>query len=170
VHNDIKPANILYSPERGAVLCDFGLSTHTSNPASAGGTPYYVPPEFMGGKLRGTPSDVWALGITMLYVLRKIAFPDSRGRQHHPKPLYWMIADLNKAPTHHPHGTARGGQPGSSAVVQMRSWLAEIYEAKEKLDPHDKLERVVAEMLTPDRNQRVTMKQVIGELSNEEAG
>ena len=26
VYNDIKPANILYSPNRGAVLHDFGLS------------------------------------------------------------------------------------------------------------------------------------------------
>lgn len=59
VHNDIKPANILYSRDRGAVLCDFGLSTRTIDPATNGGTPYYVPPEFIGQKLRGSPSDVW---------------------------------------------------------------------------------------------------------------
>ncbi|KAK8066011.1 hypothetical protein PG997_012758 [Apiospora hydei] len=84
VHNDIKPANILYSRDRGAVLCDFGLSTLSNDAATNGGTPYYVPPEFIGKKLRGSPSDVWALGVTMLYVLKKITFPDARGRQGHP--------------------------------------------------------------------------------------
>ncbi|CRK14440.1 hypothetical protein BN1723_010338 [Verticillium longisporum] len=52
VHNDIKPANILYSPARGAVLCDFGLSTMAGGPATNGGTPFYVPPEFIGARTR----------------------------------------------------------------------------------------------------------------------
>jgi hypothetical protein len=166
VHNDIKPANILYSRERGAVLCDFGLSTHSTNPASTGGTPYYVPPEFIGRKLRGGPSDAWALGITMLYVLRKIAIPESRARQNRPKPLYWMIADLNKAPAH-PHRASHGPP---SAISQMQMWLAEVNEAKEKLNLQDKLERMVAEMLVPNPQLRATMKRVIHELKLEETG
>ncbi|KXG53628.1 uncharacterized protein PGRI_006780 [Penicillium griseofulvum] len=47
VHNDIKQGNILYSPGRGAVLIDFGLSFRDSNPSSGGGTPWYLPPEFL---------------------------------------------------------------------------------------------------------------------------
>jgi len=161
VHNDIKPANILYSPERGAVLCDFGLSSQTSNPASMGGTPYYVPPEFIGSKLRGTPSDVWALGITMLYVLRKIPFPDARARPAHPRPLYWMIADLNRAtPTSHP----RPGVQPMSAVRQMQTWLGEIDDVVRRLDPRDELERLVALMLTPNPHQRIAMEKVLQEL------
>lgn len=160
VHNDIKPANILYSPERGAVLCDFGLSTLASNSPMGGGTPYYVPPEFIGRKLRGPASDVWAVGITMLYVLRKIPFPDCRARRHHPKPLYWQISGVNNPSA--PHKQYGNGQP---AINQMRDWLTEIYDAREKLDSKDRLERLVKEMLTPNPQQRITMARVLQELA-----
>lgn len=161
IHNDIKPANILYSRDRGAVLCDFGLSTRTTDPATNGGTPYYVPPEFIGQKLRGPASDVWALGVTMLYVLRKIPFPDARGRQGHPKQLYWMIADLNRKPTHHQSSRA------SSAVSQMQQWLSEVHEAKGHLNRRDPIEFLVLQMLTPNPNQRITMAKVVSELKKE---
>lgn len=49
IHNDIKPANILVSPQRGVILCDFGLAYLTSGKTpydDGGGTPYYVPTEF----------------------------------------------------------------------------------------------------------------------------
>ncbi|KAJ1330915.1 protein-serine/threonine kinase [Microdochium nivale] len=159
IHNDIKPANILYSKDRGAVLCDFGLSTRKADPATNGGTPYYVPPEFIGQKMRGAASDVWALGVTMLYVLRRIPFPDARGRQGHPKQLYWMIADLNRK-SHHLHHAR--GQP--SAISQMQQWLLEVKEARTRLDPRDRVESLVSQMLTPNPNQRITMAKVISEL------
>ncbi|KAK2599934.1 hypothetical protein QQS21_005318 [Conoideocrella luteorostrata] len=159
VHNDIKPANILYSPERGAVLCDFGLSTPAANSPSGGGTPYYVPPEFIGTKSRGPASDVWALGITMLYVLRKIAFPDSRARRHHPKPLYWQIAGINN-----PNAPYKQYGNGHPAVSQMRAWLQEMFEAREKLSSRDRLERLIKDMLTPNPHSRITMKKVLQEL------
>lgn len=168
VHNDIKPANILFSRERGAVLCDFGLSTPIGSSATTGGTPYYVPPEFVGRKLRGAPSDVWALGITMLYVLRKIPFPDARGRQQHPRRLYWMIADLNRPPAYHHHHHHRPGQPYPSAASQMQQWLSEVTDARNKLNTHDRLERLVAEMLTPHPSQRVTMRQIMKELFSDQ--
>ncbi|KAI1500238.1 kinase-like domain-containing protein [Biscogniauxia marginata] len=157
IHNDVKPANILYSKDRGAVLCDFGLSTRTVDPTTNGGTPYYVPPEFIGQKLRGPAADVWALGVTMLYVLRKIAFPDARGRQGHPKQLYWLIADLNRKPTHH-------ANRASSAVSQMQQWLTEVSEAKAKLSTRDKIEFLVLQMLAPNPHQRITMARVMNEL------
>ncbi|KAI1102502.1 kinase-like protein [Jackrogersella minutella] len=162
IHNDIKPANILYSRDRGAVLCDFGLSTRTSDAATNGGTPYYVPPEFIGQKLRGAASDVWALGVTMLYVLRKIPFPDARGRQGHPKQLYWMIADLNRKGNHHGHHTSNRA---TSAVSQMQQWLSEVNEAKTRLNPRDRIEYLVLQMLTPNHNVRITMAKVMAELN-----
>ncbi|KAI1464362.1 kinase-like protein [Daldinia caldariorum] len=167
IHNDIKPANILYSRERGAVLCDFGLSTRTTDPATSGGTPYYVPPEFIGQKLRGPESDVWALGVTMLYVLRKIPFPDARGRQGHPKQLYWMIADINRKAPPLPHNHGHAGSRVTSAVHQMQQWLGEVNEAKARLNQRDRVEFLVRQMLTPNRNQRITMEKVMSELLKE---
>lgn len=160
VHNDIKPANILYAPERGAVLCDFGLSTPASNAPSGGGTPYYVPPEFIGNKLRGPASDVWALGVTMLYLIRKIPFPDVRARRQHAKPLYWLIAGVNNpSAAHKQYGN---GQP---AATQMREWLMEIFDARKQLDRNDPLEQVIYDMLTPSPHQRITMLRITQALS-----
>ncbi|KAF6814851.1 hypothetical protein CSOJ01_03862 [Colletotrichum sojae] len=167
VHNDIKPANILYSSSRGAVLCDFGLSTHAGGPVTTGGTPYYIPPEFIGRKLRGPPSDVWALGVTMLYVLGKIPFPDARSRKGPrvpggDRPLYWMIADVNRPPPPPPAGHQR--QPPCSAVDMMYIWLSEVAQARDKLYPRDRLERLVSDMLIPAPGQRITMARVMREL------
>lgn len=157
VHNDIKPSNILYSAERGAALCDFGLSTNKKTPLTTGGTPYYVPPEFIGNKLRGTPSDVWALGVTMLYVLGKIPYPDARATRAHPKRLYWMISEVNR-----PLASGRGLQ--HSAVSAMMTWLNEVAEARRRLDPRDKMEKLVSDMLIPNPHQRITVAEVLREL------
>ena len=154
VHNDIKPANILYSRDRGAVLCDLGLSTHAKDLPSTGGTPWYVAPEFIGLKQRGAPSDVWALGVTMLYVMGKMAFPDARASRAHPRHLHWLIAKVN------PHPRDRNPQPDASA--RMRQWLNEVHATRATLNTQDRLERLVHDMLMPNPNQRVTMKEIVG--------
>lgn len=163
VHNDIKPANILYSLERGAVLCDFGMSTLTSSPPGGGGTPYYIPPEFIGRKLRGPPADVWAMGVTMLYLLRKLPLPESRARpgQAGNKQLYWLIAGVNNPQAPQKYGN---GQP---AVQQMGAWLTEIHDARQKLDKADQLERIVRDMLTPNPAQRISMASILEQLTAE---
>jgi serine/threonine protein kinase len=49
LHNDIKPDNIILGSEtRGAVLCDFGVSTFSTE-LSTGGTPSYIAPECLIG-------------------------------------------------------------------------------------------------------------------------
>jgi hypothetical protein len=99
----------------------------------------------------------------MLYVLRKISFPDSRARRQHPRPLYWLIAGVNSPNT--PHKQHGNGQP---AIVQMRDWLTEIFDAREKLNPKDRLERIVQEMLYPNPNHRITMAKVLQELATDQ--
>ncbi|KAK4166339.1 kinase-like domain-containing protein [Cladorrhinum sp. PSN259] len=159
VHNDIKPGNILYSRERGAVLCDLGLSTRARDPVAAG-TPWYVPPEFIGLRQRGVQSDVWALGVTMLYVLGKISWPDARASQRHPRHLHWIIAKLN----------SRDRGPQSEAVAKMRQWLNEVAIARNGLDTHDKLERLVHAMLYPNPKERVTLKEIVSHFFSDKTG
>ncbi|EGX95492.1 Protein kinase-like domain [Cordyceps militaris CM01] len=162
VHNDIKPANILYALDRGAVLCDFGMSTVSSSPPGGGGTPYYIPPEFIGRKLRGPAADVWAMGVTMLYLLGKLPLPESRARpQSGNNQLYWLIAGVNNPQIVQKYGN---GQP---AILQMRTWLTEVHDAAQVLNKEDRLERIVKEMLTPNPAQRITMASVFEQLTTE---
>lgn len=163
VHNDIKPGNIMYTRERGAVLCDFGMSFEKAAPqASIGGTPYYIGPEYIGKKLRGTPGDVWAFGVTMLYVLGKIGFPEARGDRRHPRQLYWLIRDLNET------AQFQAKQPnydGRTAAQKMQSWLGEVYDATKRLDRNDVVERLVLGMLELKPKDRITMRKVVDSMS-----
>ena len=72
VHRNVKPANIMITPNGDAVLCDFEVaSTETVDPISAGlivGTPWYMPPEQIHGGAPTAAMDIWGLGATM-YIL-----------------------------------------------------------------------------------------------------
>jgi len=79
IHGDIKPANILLAPGRGAVLTDFGVArvlseANISPEANLGGTPLYMAPEqFVDARvtLRG---DIYALGVVLCEALTGV-FP-----------------------------------------------------------------------------------------------
>ncbi|KAK7740795.1 hypothetical protein SLS53_005263 [Cytospora paraplurivora] len=73
VHNDVKAPNILYDGR--AYLIDFGLSGVVADePKDAGGgTPWYIAPE---KRIRVPHSDVWSLGVVMLYVMGEITLPE----------------------------------------------------------------------------------------------
>ncbi|KAF0315939.1 map kinase kinase skh1 pek1 [Colletotrichum asianum] len=132
VHNDIKPANILFKPSRGAVLIDFGLSSELKDTAvHVGGSPWYIPPEYALHGRRGAPGDVFALGVVMLFVLGKIPLPDQQ------RGLNWVIADVRK------------GGPGNAAWDMMFQWLEKVEHASRSSDglQHPALNVIVREML-----------------------
>ena len=72
VHGDIKPQNIIVQPEsHQIVVVDFGLSMvkpgRTSDPK--GYTPVFSPPEQLDGSPLVPESDLYSLGMTMLFAL-----------------------------------------------------------------------------------------------------
>lgn len=72
IHGDIKPQNIIIQPDKHmAVLVDFGLSLEkpTATSKSKGYTDYFAPHEEIAGLPLIPESDLYSLGMTMIYAL-----------------------------------------------------------------------------------------------------
>ncbi|MFC8140457.1 protein kinase [Streptomyces paradoxus] len=72
VHRDVKPAHVLLGPHRRVVVTDFGIAhvqgedLLTASGEAATGSPEFVAPERMSGRIAGPASDLWSLG-ALLY-------------------------------------------------------------------------------------------------------
>ncbi|PTB69986.1 kinase-like protein [Trichoderma citrinoviride] len=136
VHHDIKPQNITYSAERGAVLIDFGMAASVTDPDEQGGSPHFYPPEYVDEKLgtRGLPGDIWALGVTMLYILRKLSANFFR------RDIY--LRDLRDL--------------GSRSWTAFQDLLQEIARVRKQLNVEDVVENLIFQMLEPNVKRRVS--------------
>jgi uncharacterized RDD family membrane protein YckC len=69
LHGDIKPGNIMLSPDGTVKLSDFGLarrlSQATDSPSSVAGTPIYMAPEASQPDAADIRSDMYSLGVTL---------------------------------------------------------------------------------------------------------
>ncbi|KAL6900402.1 kinase-like domain-containing protein [Trichoderma evansii] len=145
-HDDIKPANILYSKQRGPVLIDFGWSS--SGNVHTAGSPWYIPPEYEKKGQRGAGGDIFALGVVMLFLLGMIPLPELQS-----PPLIWHISRL------------RGGGPETFAAVEtMNRWLIIVEEAAKEfaVDPDNiGVGGIVAKMVVKEVKRRITGPEII---------
>jgi serine/threonine protein kinase len=132
-HLDIKPHNVLLSDDHQTVrLCDFGHARKTDEAVTGGGTHCYIAPEFLLRNETSSASDIWALGITMLYVLNIIPLPGSE-----PGSEVWEICRL---------------QENSAERRKMVRWLATVKKAVDKIP---KEWSVVRKMLIQESEDRI---------------
>jgi fused-like protein len=74
IHRDMKPQNILISPDKKVKLCDFGFARAMTQQSlvltSVKGTPLYMAPELVQEQPYNHTVDLWSLGVILYELFR----------------------------------------------------------------------------------------------------
>lgn len=137
VHCDVKPKNILIkSSSEGAVLYDFGNAvTGPTVTVKGRGTLCYIPSKGLY-KEWSFSKDIWALGVTFLYVARLMPLPKRS----------WIIADI---------------QTDVDAAYEMGDWLLYVAKTIEKIP---KRLNLLCRMLENNPENRISARESVQDL------
>ena len=110
VHNDIKPSNIMVDKNGVPRIIDYGLACSSGSAGergrycmNSGGSPNYIPPEFiLNNGIRYPASDMWALGIS-LYELASGGLPFNTTGVTTPQQIFAIIRDQQPAKLNTPN-------------------------------------------------------------------
>lgn len=140
IHRDVKPANIILTPEGVAKLADLGMARETDDEklseAERGltlGTPYYIAPEQIGGRLEADGrADVYSLGATLYHMVTgQPPFPGN------------TVKEVLRAHIHQPL------TPPDHIDTSLSTGLGEMVEfmmAKDRADRYQTMEHVLIDL------------------------
>ena len=114
MHGDVKPSNIMLSPEGHATLLDLGFARRTDETGSAVdrcvlGTFHYIAPEFLTSAIRADiRSDIYSLGAVLYRILAgRLPFVGDDLAELASQHKQSLPPDLRRIAPHLPAGVAR---------------------------------------------------------------
>ena len=156
VHRDVKPSNILLDESGQALLADFGLARSLKGSSSLTGsavigTPAYMAPEQVQGKIASAHSDQYALGV-VLFQLATGTLPYEANT-----PIGVLIKHVNE-----PFPAARTRNPSVPVGVEQVILKATAKDPKQRFetisDMNRALQAAVAHALDPVANRAPTIE------------